>query len=160
MLAYAGYWTVRIAAADWMFRLGTPPSIRRAIRLAPGNADYLSGLAQVEPAGAVGDLRMAAALSPADAGLRIELGLACEEHGDFPRAEASLLAAVQLDRTFAPRRMLAEFYFRRREAEGFWRRRRRRWKSPAGTFPICFAIAGRSVRMPAQSSRGLSRTGP
>jgi len=120
VLTYAGYWTVRIAVADWMFRLGTPPSIRRAIRLAPGNADYLGGLAQVEPAGAVGDLRMAAALSPADAGLRIELGLACEEHGDFPQAEASLLQAVRLDRTFAPRRMLAEFYFRRREAEKFW----------------------------------------
>jgi hypothetical protein len=48
------------------------------------------------------------------------LGLALEARGEFSAAEASLLKAVELDRTFAPRAVLAEYYTRRRDAEQFW----------------------------------------
>lgn len=120
VFACAGYWTIRIAIADWAFRLGTPQSIRRAIRLDPGNPEHLSGLARAEPGGAVEALARAVALSPADAGLRVELGLAFESHGDLPDAEASLRKAMELDRTFAPRSVLSGFYCRHLDAENFW----------------------------------------
>ena len=120
VFACAGYWTMRIAIADWAFRLGTPQSIRRAIRLDPGNPEYLSGLARAEPGVAVEALAGAVALSPADAGLRVELGLAFESRGDLPDAEASLKKAVELDRTFAPRSVLSGFYCRHLDAEKFW----------------------------------------
>lgn len=120
VLGFAAYSTVRIAIADWIFLEGTPQTVRHAIRLSPGNPAYLSSLAQADPSAAVNALKTAAELSPVDSGLRIELGLALEERGDFVEAEANLEKAVELDKTFAPRYVLSEFYVRRRDASKFW----------------------------------------
>lgn len=120
LIATAFYWTVRLARADWLFLTGNSINIQQAIRLAPGNPEYYSGWAQVDPARAVDILEKAVALNPIDWGLRIELGLAAEQQEDFPKAEAGLLKAMQLNAGFAPRVVLSDFYFRRQDAEKFW----------------------------------------
>jgi hypothetical protein len=120
LLVPALYWAVLVERADWLFIKGDAASIRQAIRLAPGNAEYYSSLAQAEPDRAVAILTEAVALNPLDCGLRVELGLAEERRGDFYGAEAHLVQAMRLDTGFAPRRALADFYFHRHDAERFW----------------------------------------
>lgn len=120
LLAPALYWTLRLERADWLFVKGDAASIRQAIRLAPGTAEYYSGLAEAEPDGAVEVLREAVALNPQSGSLRVELGAAEECAGDFAPAEDNLLEAARLDRGFAPRSALSEFYFHRRNAQKFW----------------------------------------
>jgi len=120
LLAIALYWTVRLERADWLFVKGDAPSIRQAIALAPGTAEYYSSLAQAEPSHAVEILKEGAALSPLNSSLRLELGLAAEQQGDFLRAEISLLEAARLDTGFGPRWALSDFYFHRHDAEKFW----------------------------------------
>ena len=114
------YWTARVALSDWVFLEWNAQAIRRAVRLAPGNAEYYSGWAEIEPDRAVTALEMAVALNPASSVLRIELGRAAEEKGDYRKAEASLLRAVEMNNNFAPRWVLSDFYFHRRDAEKFW----------------------------------------
>ena len=114
------YWSMRLAWSDWVYRDDTPQAIRRAIRLAPGNPDYYRELAALDAAGSVAALEEAARVDPLNSGIRIELGLAAESAHDFHKAEASLLDAVRLDKTFPPRWTLSEFYFRRRDTERFW----------------------------------------
>lgn len=120
LLGTAFYWTVRLERADWLFVKGDAASIRQAIRLAPGNAEYYSALAQAEPGRAVEILQAGVDLNPRNSSLRLELGLAAEEHGDLPNAEAAMLKAMRLDTGFAPRWALADFYFHRHDAEKFW----------------------------------------
>jgi tetratricopeptide (TPR) repeat protein len=120
LLGAALYSTVRLERADWLFVKGDAASTGEALRLAPGNAEYASALAQAEPDRAVAILRKAAALDPRNAGLRTEWGLAAEQQGDLRGAEASLLAAMRLDTGYAPRWALSDFYFRRGDAEKFW----------------------------------------
>jgi tetratricopeptide (TPR) repeat protein len=120
VLACAVYWTVRLARADWLFVRGDAASLQEAMRLAPGNAEYASALAEADTARAVEILKDAAARNPLDGGLRVQLGLAEEERGDFGGAEKDLLTATRLDRGFAPRWALGDFYFRRQDAEKFW----------------------------------------
>jgi tetratricopeptide (TPR) repeat protein len=120
LLGTALYWTVRLERADWLFVKGDAPSIRQAIRLAPGNAEYYSFLAQAEPDRAVEILKEGVALNPLDSSLRLELGLAAQQQGDFPNAEINMLDAMRLDTGFGPRWALSDFYFQRRDAERFW----------------------------------------
>ena len=120
VLVCALYWTVRLERADWLFVKGDAGSMREAMRLAPGNAEYASALAEAEPARAVEILRNAAARNPLDGGLRVELGLAEEERGDLVQAEADLIESERLDRGFAPRWALGDFYFHRHDAKKFW----------------------------------------
>jgi hypothetical protein len=120
VLVFALYWTVRLGRADWLFVKGDAASFREALRLATGNAEYASALAEAEPARAEEILKDAAARNPLDGGLRVELGLAEEERGDFGGAEKDLLQAARLDRGFAPRWALGDFYFHRHDAEKFW----------------------------------------
>ena len=114
------YWTARVALSDWVFLEWNAQAIRRAVRLAPGNAEYYAGWAEIEPDRAVAALETAVALNPASSVLRIELGRAAEEKGDYPKAEASLLRAVEMNNDFAPRWVLSDFYFHRRDARRFW----------------------------------------
>ena len=120
VLVCALYGTLRLERADWLFVKGNAGSLREALRLAPGNAEYAGALAVAEPARAAGILQDAAARNPLDGGLRVQLGLAEEERGGFAGAEKDLLAATRLDREYAPRWALGDFYFRRHDAEKFW----------------------------------------
>jgi hypothetical protein len=120
LLGAALYWTIRLQHADWLFVRGDTVSLREAVRLAPENAEYAGVLAQSEPARAVAILRTAAARNPRNSSVRIQLGLAEEQLGDFGPAEAHLLEAARLDTGFAPRWALSDFYFHRRDSEKFW----------------------------------------
>lgn len=116
LCGYACYWSARWAIADYAIR----SSVQRALRLAPGNPDYYVRLAQVEPALALSALERAAVLNPLNSSVWIELAGAAEAHNDFRAAESSLLRAVKLDKTFAPRWLLAEYYSRRHDQAHFW----------------------------------------
>jgi tetratricopeptide (TPR) repeat protein len=120
LLATALYWSVRLARADWLSLTGNSQLIQQAIRLSPGAPDYYTVWAQAEPDRAVDALEKGVALNPVNSSLWIELGLAAEEKGDFVKAEASLLEAMRLDTSFAPRWALSDFYFHRGDAEKFW----------------------------------------
>ena len=120
IVAYALYWNVLVAVADWHFHAGTPQSIHRAMRIAPGNPEYYNGMALADPASAVPSLEQAARLSPVNSDYRIELALAAEQAGDLTKAEASFREARRLDRTFVPSFALAEFYARHHQGEKFW----------------------------------------
>ncbi len=122
-LAAAGYFSIRLAAADWEFRRQTPESVARAIAIEPGNTEYLLFRAlQVEYEG--GDatplLERAAELNPMSSAPRIRLGLNAEIRGDYASSEKWLIDAAKIDRQFEPRWTLANFYFRRDKADQFW----------------------------------------
>src|SRR5579872_747331 len=121
--AIASYWSVRLALADHLFHQRTRDAVEHAVRLAPGNTEYLALRAlQVEYDG--GDstplLERAAALNPQDASLWIRLGLGVEVHGDMRTAEKLLLHAADINRQYEPRWTMANFYFRRGNSERFW----------------------------------------
>jgi hypothetical protein len=117
---WALYWTLRVERADWLFVRGDAASIRQAMLLAPGHAEYSSALADVDPDRALPILREAVVRNPLDGGLQVQLGLAEERQGDFAGAEASLRRATRLDRGFGPRWALSDFYFDRRDEAHFW----------------------------------------
>jgi len=121
-LALAGWWSIRLARADAAFRQRTRAGIDRAAALLP-RAEYLAAkAAQLDYDG--GDpaplLAQAAAASPRWSAPRIQLGLDAESRGNFASAEKWLLEAAGVDHQFEPAWTLANFYFRRGEAEKFW----------------------------------------
>ncbi len=121
----AGAWiSIRAARADFEFQRRTPESVAKAIEIAPGNIEYLQFRAlQLDYDGADSAplLERAAALNPMSSIPRIRLGLAAESRADFSTAEKWLLEAARIDRQFEPRWTLANFYFRRENADEFWK---------------------------------------
>jgi tetratricopeptide (TPR) repeat protein len=123
-LATASFVSVGRAWADWEFRRGAPESVRRAVDIAPSNAEYVLFRAlQLDYDGADPTplLERAAALNPMSSTPRIRLGLAAEIRGDNASAEKWLLDAARVDRQFEPRWTLANFYFRREDFPEFWK---------------------------------------
>lgn len=116
LCGYACYWATRWAIADYSIK----SSVEYALRLAPGNPDYYVLLAQVKPALALSALQRAADLNPLSASVWIGLAGAAEQHNDFQEAESSLLRAVAVDKSFAPRWLLAQYYSRRHDQAHFW----------------------------------------
>jgi tetratricopeptide (TPR) repeat protein len=114
------WFSIRIAWADWLSKNRTRASILAALRIFPENSLYYRFWAEIEPRDAVFALQQASRVNPRNPAIRIELGMAAEKAGNLALAESSLIAAVSLERTFAPRRLLAEFYFRRGDAAKFW----------------------------------------
>ena len=123
-LAAAAWFSVLLARADAEFRKGTPEGVARAVELAPRNTAYLSQHAlQIEYEG--GDsrplLEEIARLNPDSSAPRIRLGLDAEVRGDLAGAERWLLEAARVDRQYEPRWTLANFYFRQRKLDRFWK---------------------------------------
>ncbi len=123
LLAAAAWISFGAARADFEFRRNTPESVTRAVALAPGNTEYLEFRAlQLDYDG--GDssawLERAAELNALSSAPRIRLGLAAEARGDFSTAEKWLLDAARVDRQLEPRWTLANYYFRRGNADSFW----------------------------------------
>ena len=114
------YWSVRIAWADWLSKERNRPSILAAIQLFPDNSLFYWFWAEIEPRDALVAFRQAVAVNPMNPLLRIELGVSAENEGKLGEAETSFAMAVALDRTFSPRGILADYYFRHREVEKFW----------------------------------------
>jgi tetratricopeptide (TPR) repeat protein len=96
--------------AYWSLRIG----------YAPGNPDDYIRLAEADPKTALAAVRKAAELNPYSSGVWMQYSKVAEARMDFGLAEACLLKAVRLDKTFAPRWSLSEYYYRRRDTEHFW----------------------------------------
>ncbi len=119
-LAGLTWWCVRLALADRLYHRDRAGDLKAARALAPGNARYWSrSLTPGEPS-EIGDLRRALSLNPADSSSWMELGLLHEVDGDYSAAERCLLEATRVDKTFDPAWTMANFYFRRGNAERFW----------------------------------------
>ena len=112
------------AAADLLGRRNQPESTRWAMRLVPANGAYPAQLADeifaIDSTSARSLLQRAVQLNRYDASSWIQLGLLWEAGNDLPRAEEALLRAASVDSTFLPSWSLANFYFRREEADRFW----------------------------------------
>ena len=122
-LGCAIYYSARIAVADSFYRQDTPESLAQAVKADPGNAAYHQLYAEhLESLGrdTVQERETAALLSPLDSHYWIDLGAEAEVHGDYPAAERYYLKAASVDRKFAPRWALMNFYLRRHEEGPFW----------------------------------------
>ena len=122
VLAVAVYWAARLAWADHLSRSSQLADRQRAVRVAPGASLYERLGDKIEETG--GDplpaLVHAAELDPANAEYRMRVGLRTEMAGQFEVAERNLLAAARLSRLYQPRYLLAQYYFRRQNAGGFF----------------------------------------
>lgn len=122
VLAVAAYWAGRLAWADHLSRGSQMADRQRAVRVAPGASLYERLAEKIEETG--GDplpaLAYAAELDPANTEYRMRLGLQAEMAGQFEVAERNLLAAARLSRLYQPRYLLAQYYFRRQNADGFF----------------------------------------
>ncbi|MGD0578737.1 MAG: hypothetical protein ABSC08_07400 [Bryobacteraceae bacterium] len=124
LMAVSAMWAVRFAQADAWSGQGTIEGLRQASRIVPDGAEYRLRLAL-----SIGDevsaeslalLRQAAALSPADARIWIELGLRYESLQNHSEAEKCLLHAAEVDRQYVPRWTLANYYLRQDNMANFW----------------------------------------
>jgi hypothetical protein len=147
VLAFAAYWSVRLARADALYRANTREAIARAVELDPANARYQAWRAELEEHEGLDPkpaLAGAVALNPRDSAAWIQLGLRAELESDFAGAEKHLLAAARVDRLFAPRATLMEFYFRRGDRERFWLWARRAFQMSYGDRTPLFRLAWRA----------------
>ena len=121
------YWWGRLAYGEVLYRRGTAESVARGAGLAPGNAEYANGRAELAEAAGENAEKGEAALDevlrakPGDAATLIKLGLRAEVRSDFAAAERDLLAAARHDRGYTPRWTLANYYFRRQDGASFWK---------------------------------------
>ena len=96
---------------------------QRAVRLARGATLYERLADKIEEMGGnpLPALAHTADLDPANAEYRMRLGLRAEVAGQLDVAERNLLAAARLSRLYQPRYLLAQYYFRRQNADGFFK---------------------------------------
>ena len=123
LLLLAAYWAARLAWADHLSRSGELADRLRAVQWLPDAAFYERLADKREESGGdpLPDLKQAAARDPANSARFLRLGLSAELAGNFQLAEDSLLRAATLSRLYQPRYSLAQYYFRRQNADGFWR---------------------------------------
>ncbi len=136
----------REAWAEQLFASGEPEAVRRAAELVPQRAQYRLGLAELaerEGEDPIPFLKQAAASSPADAAIRIHLGLREELAGRIAEAELQLLEAARLSRKYLPRWTLANFYFRQGRPEPFWHWARQALEVSYGDRTPLFELAWR-----------------
>lgn len=122
-MACMAYWPLRLAWADHLSRAADAATIARAVRLAPGDAEIRMKLAAAQQAAGADPtaaLEAAADLDPGNADAWMRLGLAAEMRGHPQTAESRLRQAARVSRQFAPRWALANYYFRRGDADDFW----------------------------------------
>lgn len=117
------YYSARVAAADALYRRNTPQALAQAVRADSGNAEYHQLYAEhLESSGLdpSHERETAALLSPLESRYWIDLGTLAEVRGDAAAAELYYLKAESVDRKFAPRWALMNFYLRRQQEKAFW----------------------------------------
>jgi tetratricopeptide (TPR) repeat protein len=151
-LGAGAYWSARLAWADYLFRMDTESSVRRAVRLEPANAEYHARLARLlentNDVAAESELGQAIAGNPRLSSAWIELGLRAENAGDASRAEEHLVRAAEVDRMYTAQWTLANFYFRHNQGDKFWPVARRALRvgdvgayDPAPLFRLCWKLS-------------------
>ncbi len=104
--------TIRLAIAEAEFRLDPEAAPHSPFWV------HAANLARFESSPE--ELRAALNLNPRLSSAWIHLGLDAEADGNLQEAEADLLRAARVDRLYLPAWTLANFYFRRGDAEKFW----------------------------------------
>jgi hypothetical protein len=145
---WGGWWSWKLARADFLFREDTADAVRAAIRLVPDQPQYYMRLAQLDGGRAPEYLETALALNRYNAQASIELALQREADGDYASAEKLLLDAFAVDRTFISRWTLANFYFRRDDMPAFWKWARRAAEMPANDIGALFQLCWRAAPDP------------
>jgi hypothetical protein len=120
LLGYAALLCVHGAFAAHLALDPSRESAEQAVRDEPTNPEFYVRLAHAFPAGAIPAMRRAVTLNPLNSDLWMEFADIAEQQNDPLLAEQCLLKAIGLDRTFAPRWALEEFYYRRKDATRFW----------------------------------------
>jgi tetratricopeptide (TPR) repeat protein len=124
---FAGWWSVRVAVADWEASAGTIDGFRQAIELAPNDPQLRAREAlfrneSEDPSPEVDEeLRLAARLNPYDSAVLMTIGLREEFRGNVSGAETWLERAAAIDHQFKPAWTLANFYYRTQRPEKSWR---------------------------------------
>jgi hypothetical protein len=115
-------WSLLLGYADLEFRRGSGPDIAMALRVAPRDAGYLAewSLVTQNREEAISSLERAVIYNPWYSWAWIQLGLAAEGNDRNDIAERDLLRAASVDRGFAPRWALCNFFFRRKNTNAFW----------------------------------------
>jgi hypothetical protein len=147
-LGFAGYSSVRLAWADVLFRANTLGSVKAATTIDPGNASYHAWLAEIEEHDGLDpepELEIASKLNPSASAIWVRRGLRAESQGDLAGAEQSLLKAASIDKLYAPRWALANYYARRGDPERFWPWARQAFEMGYGDlsalFRLCWGVA-------------------
>jgi tetratricopeptide (TPR) repeat protein len=148
-LGLAGYCSIRLAFADWLFRANTSASVARAAAIDSGDAAYHAWLAEIqeyEGLDPARELEIASRLNPSDSAVWIRRALLAESHRDFARAEALLLEAVRIDKLYAPRWALANYYARTGDTGRFLASARQALEMGYGDlsplFRLCWSVTG------------------
>jgi hypothetical protein len=111
-LGTAVFLTIRLVVAEAEFRVD--PEAAPRSRYWTRTANLARDEASPE------ELRAAVTLNPRLSSAWIRLGLDAEANGNLPEAEMDLLRATRVDRLYVPAWTLANFYFRRGDAQNFW----------------------------------------
>jgi tetratricopeptide (TPR) repeat protein len=149
-----------MARADALFRLDTEDSIRSAIQLEPDAWRYFMRLSQFDDADAKQLLEQSLQLNRYNAPADIELGLDAENAGNYGQAEKLMLAAFAIDRTFATRWALANFYFRRGNEAAFWEWAGKAARIPADNSGALFDLCWRESANPDTISKAILNDNP
>ena len=116
------FYSVLLARTEFLLHQDTEDSITKAARSLPTNPVYVARLAAWQPDQKVALLKKAVALNPFDAESWIQLGLTAEMEGrNVSLAEHYYLQSASVDKMFLPKWTLANFYFRHRREEDFFR---------------------------------------
>jgi hypothetical protein len=125
VLAAGTVLAIRLAVADAYSSGRTQEGLEKALKWAPGNADYHRWLGVTllgrDAARSEREFREAIRLNAWDAEARMRLAMLLESEGRLAGAEKELLGAAKMDATFLPRWTLANFEFRRGNMPEFWR---------------------------------------
>ncbi|MGP8243341.1 MAG: tetratricopeptide repeat protein [Bryobacteraceae bacterium] len=136
--------SLRLAYAGILEQEG---DLARAAALDPWNARYHAALADLlerrgldpEP-----ELALACRLDPRHAAYWMRRAIRAETHGRIGEARRYYLEAARIDRQFAPRIALMNFYFRQGDAPEFWTWARRSFERSYGdrsaAFQLCWLM--------------------
>jgi hypothetical protein len=145
-----GEMAYRILVAAGMLLLGGLSgwrSAQLALSLTPDDAEYHFRQWQGQADSDTGnsELDRALELNPRYTAAWIARGLGAETAGDRREAEAALLHAARMDRTYMPRWTLAGFYLRHGDLADFWiwaRNAAEMAYDPASLFQLCWQASG------------------
>lgn len=120
--AGAALWSLLLGYADQEFRRGERDNLARALSVAPFDAGYLAQWSLLAPNGdeAVRALEKSVHSDPWYSWSWIHLGLAAENDGNRDLARRDLLRAAAVDRGFAPRWALCNYFLRSGDTASFW----------------------------------------
>jgi len=143
---FAMSWQLRLAAADWFFQQDTIDSVHHALQWTPEKVEYLDRLGELDSAHSAEILDRELNVAPRLSRLWIERATRAEFSGDSTAAERLLLHAAEIDRTWLPRWVLTNFYFRQHADANFWIWARRSLEFShsdlTGLFELCSQMTG------------------